>query len=109
MASRSGNPYGFKATFNPTYPTKSTNPFGWVSPFHFGINQGPIVLMIENYRTCLLWKLMRDCPYIVTGFATPGLTEVGYRQTRDEETARNHLNTLRERNGHPQSAWFEAF
>ncbi|CAN5614961.1 glucoamylase family protein [soil metagenome] len=68
----SGHPYGFKATFNPTYPTKFTNPFGWVSPFHLGINQGPIVLMIENYRTGLLWKLMRDCPYIVTGLRRAG-------------------------------------
>ena len=24
---------------------------GWVTPYHFGIDQGPIVLMIENYRT----------------------------------------------------------
>ena len=58
------NPYGFKATFNPTYPVKSGNPYGWVSPWHYGLNQGPIVLMIENYRTGLLWRLMRDCPSI---------------------------------------------
>ena len=69
---KTGNPYGFKATFNPTYPTKSTNPLGWVSPWHFGINQGPIVLMIENYRTGFLWKLMRNCPYINTGLRRAG-------------------------------------
>jgi hypothetical protein len=62
-----GNPYGFKATFNPTYPEKSGHPHGWVSPWHYGINQGPIVPMIENYRTGLVWRLMRGCPYIVTG------------------------------------------
>src|SRR3546814_665188 len=45
------NLYGFKATYNPTYSTPETVPYGWVSPWHFGINQGPIVLMIENYRT----------------------------------------------------------
>ena len=49
------NPYGFKATYNPTYPVKSGNPYGWVSPWHYGLNQGPIILMIENYRTGLLW------------------------------------------------------
>jgi hypothetical protein len=64
---KAGNAYGFKATFNPTYPSKSNNPYGWVSPWHFGINQGPVVLMIENYRSGLLWKLMRNCPYIATG------------------------------------------
>ena len=66
------NPYGFKATFNPTYPVKSSNPYGWVSPWHYGLNQGPIVLMIENYRTGLLWRLMRDCPYIASGLRRAG-------------------------------------
>ena len=69
-----GNPYGFKATFNPTYPDKSGNPYGWVSPWHYGINQGPINPMIENYRTGLLWRLMRDCPYVVSGLRRAGFT-----------------------------------
>jgi len=68
------NPNGFKATFNATYPVKSSNPYGWVSPWHYGLNQGPIILMIENYRTSLLWQLMRDCPYI-----TSGLQRAGFR------------------------------
>jgi hypothetical protein len=45
---------------------------GWVSPWHFGIDQGPIILAIENYRTGLLWRLMRRCPYIVTGLRRSG-------------------------------------
>jgi hypothetical protein len=61
------NPYGFKASFNPTYPEKVPSPRGWVSPWHYGLNQGPIILMIENYRTGLLWQLMRTCPYIASG------------------------------------------
>ncbi|MBA3755297.1 MAG: hypothetical protein H0X02_03295 [Nitrosomonas sp.] len=61
------NPYGFKATFNPTYPIKSDSPYGWVSPWHYGINQGPIVLKIENYRTGFVWQLMRNCSYIING------------------------------------------
>ena len=32
------NPYGFNASFNPTYPGKSVNPHCWVSPWHFGLN-----------------------------------------------------------------------
>ncbi len=66
------NLYGFKATFNPTYPKKLTNPSGWVSPWHYGLNQGPIVLMIENYRTGFLWRLMRGSPYIVSGLRRAG-------------------------------------
>jgi hypothetical protein len=64
--------YGFKASFNQTYPTDPPRPYGWVSPFHFGLNQGPIVLMIENYRTGLFWRLMRQCPYLVTGLRRAG-------------------------------------
>jgi hypothetical protein len=66
------NPYGFKATYNPTYPGKSGNPNGWVSPWYYGLNQGPIVLMIEAYQTGLLWKLMKNCPYILNGLRRAG-------------------------------------
>jgi hypothetical protein len=67
--------YGFKAAFNPTHPGEPGNPYGWwVSPWHFGLNQGPIVLMIENYRSGLLWRLMRGCSYIATGLRRAGFT-----------------------------------
>ena len=69
---KSNNPYGFKATFNATYPAKSGGPCGWVSPWHYGLNQGPIVLMIENYRAELLWRLTRRSPYIVSGLRRAG-------------------------------------
>jgi hypothetical protein len=68
------SPYGFKTSFNPTFPDKSHNPYGWVSAWHWGLNQGPITLMIENYRTGLLWEWMRQCPYIVTGLRRAGFT-----------------------------------
>ena len=65
---------GFKATFNPTHPDRSENPFGWVSPWQFGLNQGPIVLMIENYRSGLPWRLMRSSPYVIRGLRRAGFT-----------------------------------
>ena len=46
----------------------------WVTPYHFGVDQGPVVLMIENYRTGLLWNIMRRCPAIVTGLRRAGFT-----------------------------------
>ena len=67
-----GNPYGFKATFNPTHPEQSRSPYGWVSRWHYGLNQGPIVLMIENYRSGKLWEWMKACPYIVSGLKRAG-------------------------------------
>ena len=48
---------------------------GWVSPWHFGINEGPIVAMVENHQTGLVWKLMRRCPPIVAGLMAAGFTE----------------------------------
>jgi len=47
---------------------------GWTSPYHFGINLGPVVLMCENYRSGLLWRLMRACPYVRTGLRRAGFT-----------------------------------
>ena len=66
--------YGFKASFNETY-TIADSPTGWwVTPYHFGIDQGPVALMIENYRTGLLWDIMRRSPYV-----TAGLRRAGFR------------------------------
>jgi hypothetical protein len=70
---KEGNRYGFKATFNRTYQSKS-HPSGWISQWHYGINQGPIVLMTENYRTGLVWSLMRSCPYIINGLKRAGFS-----------------------------------
>jgi hypothetical protein len=64
--------YGLAASFNPTFP--GTTPFGWISPWNYGLNQGPLVLMIENYRTGLTWNLMRRCPYLVTGLRRAGFS-----------------------------------
>ena len=50
------------------------NPNGWVSPWHFGINEGPIVAMVENYKSGLIWQLMRGCPYVVAGLRRAGFT-----------------------------------
>ncbi len=72
------NPYGFKASFNQTYPNSTQmgpgSKYGWVSPYHYGINQGPITLAIENYRSGLIWRLMCECPYIVKGLKRAGFT-----------------------------------
>lgn len=66
--------YGFTASFNPTLGGTDENPRGWQSPEHVGINQGPIALMIENYRSDFLWKLMRGCPYIAAGLRRAGFS-----------------------------------
>ncbi len=64
--------YGFDASFNATFPERTKCPFGWVSPWVFGLNQGPIVLMIENFSSELVWSRMRRCRYLVAGLRKAG-------------------------------------
>lgn len=64
--------YCFKCSFNLTFADETQGKPGWTSAYHYGINLGPIVVMIENHRSGLLWRLMRRCPYIVTGLRRAG-------------------------------------
>jgi hypothetical protein len=68
------HPYGLRATFNVTFPAKRGDGDGWVSPWHFGINVGPIVTMVENHRSGLIWRLMRECPFVAAGLRRAGFT-----------------------------------
>lgn len=47
---------------------------GWYAKAYLAIDQGPIVIMIENYRTALLWKLFMSDPDIKTGLARLGFS-----------------------------------
>jgi hypothetical protein len=64
--------YGFKPSFNETYEVEDSPTGWWVTPHHFGIDQGPIILMIENYRSGLIWNIMRRSPHIATGLRRAG-------------------------------------
>ncbi|QBA63202.1 glucoamylase family protein [Muriicola soli] len=59
-------PYGFYDAFN-----LSEN---WYADNYLAIDQGPILVMIENYRTGLLWDLFMSCPEVKTG-----LLRLGFR------------------------------
>jgi hypothetical protein len=65
--------YGFKPSFNQSFEVDNEVGY-WVTPYHFGVDQGPVILMIENYRTELLWKIMQRCPSIVAGLRKAGFT-----------------------------------
>jgi len=56
--------YGFVDSFNPTQ--------NWFDKDYLGIDQGPIICMIENYRSELVWKTMRKNPHIVRGLKRAG-------------------------------------
>lgn len=65
---RSGERYA--SSFNPTVAGADTRV--WVSPGHFGLDQGIVIMMIENYRTQLIWRLMQGCSYVITGLRRAG-------------------------------------
>ena len=71
--------YGFVDAFNPTLRTALRVPQGrvvpgkgWFDTDHLGIDQGPILLMLENQRSDLVWRLMRKNPYVVRGLCRAG-------------------------------------
>lgn len=65
-------PYGFKDCFNPTFTACGQLPNGWFDTDYLGIDQGPILLMLENYRSGLIWNIMKKNPYIRTGLQRAG-------------------------------------
>ena len=58
--------HGFADSFNRTR--------NWVAPGHLAIDQGPIVVMIENHRSGLLWDLFMRCDEVRSGLARLGFT-----------------------------------
>ena len=61
--------YGFVDAFNPTFPPDlksetghATARAGWASSQYLGIDQGPILCMLENHRSGLLWNLVCRSP-----------------------------------------------
>lgn len=74
--------YGFLDSFNPTLTEREGRlqhgrivpGVGWVDGDYLGIDQGPIVVMIENARTDLVWRFMRDEPNLRRGLEAAGFT-----------------------------------
>lgn len=74
--------YGFKDSFNPSFTFAgaashdgTVDPVhGWVANDHLGIDQGPILAMMENHRSGFVWKVMRNNPHIIRGLKRIGFT-----------------------------------
>jgi hypothetical protein len=64
--------YMLPSGLNPTYAGNGRR--SWTTEDYFGLDQGIIVMMIENYRSQLIWNLMRQCPYIRIGLQRAGFT-----------------------------------
>ncbi len=74
--------YGFIDAFNPTFRQSGVSlkhgeivpGVGWFDSDYLGIDQGPILLMIENYRSGLIWDLMKRSPHAVRGLCRAGFS-----------------------------------
>jgi hypothetical protein len=64
LGDRLWGPYGFYDAFDVTE--------GWVADSYLAIDQGPIVCMIENHRTELLWNLFMSAPEVQQGISKLG-------------------------------------
>ena len=60
----------FCSSFNPTLADADGRP--WTSAGHYGLDQGIVLMMIENHRTGWIWQLMRSCPCIRSGLHHAG-------------------------------------
>jgi hypothetical protein len=41
---------------------------------NLGLNQGPIILMIENYKSGLIWDIIKKSPHIIDGLKKAGFS-----------------------------------
>jgi hypothetical protein len=71
--------YGFLDAFNPSVPDgtpvregRVVPGAGWFDTDYLGIDQGPILAMIENHRSGLVWRVMRKSPHVRRGLLRAG-------------------------------------
>jgi hypothetical protein len=57
----------------------------WISPIYMGLNQAPITVMVENYRTGLIWKLFMSNPEI-----KPMLQKIGFKPEGSAQQLSTH-------------------
>ena len=77
--------YGFTDSFNPSVPAnqpvregRHASRAGWIADAYLGIDQGPILLMLENHRSGLIWDLF--CRSKVTGpIVRRGMQAAGFQ------------------------------
>jgi hypothetical protein len=71
--------YGFVDAFNPSFDYdvplrhgRRVRGIGWVDTEYLGIDQGPIISMIENHRSELIWSVMKRNEYVRRGLKRAG-------------------------------------
>ena len=78
--------YGFKDAFNPTQ--------NWYASSYLAIDQGPIIVMIENYRSRLLWNLFMANPEIPPMLDAIGFVPDSTTSVNDEVYTADDFNLI---------------
>jgi len=98
--------YGFLDSFNPSFTdvklARSGHVVpgrGWVASAFLGIDQGPIIAMIENERSDLIWRIMRHNPYIRTGLLHAGFSGGWLSRAQLRSAARHGRRTHSKQRG----------
>jgi hypothetical protein len=71
MRDKLWGPFGFYDAFSETA--------NWYPKRYLAIDEGPIVVMIENYRSGLLWNLFMSCPEVKNGLKKLGFTSPHFK------------------------------
>ena len=86
--------YGFLDAFNPSFsydvPLKTGRLVvdgGWVASDYIGIDQGPILTMIANYRNGFVWEVMKRNPHVRLGLERAGFTGGWLDEARKQDEA----------------------
>ena len=73
--------FGFVDALNPTLDVamrthhgRVVDGKGWYDTDYLGIDEGPILAMLENFRSGLVWRVMRRNPYVVRGLRRAGFS-----------------------------------
>jgi hypothetical protein len=84
LGPRLWGPYGFYDAFS--------EQADWFPTRYLAIDQGPVVVMIENYRSALLWRLFMSCPEVQQGLKNLGFTsEPGTHPSAERKTHESSL------------------
>ncbi len=97
-----GRSVRLQGSFNPTYPVKSDNAYGWVSPWNYRNRSGPHRVHDRELASGLIWRLMRSVPTSSRDCAGRDSEADGYDRTGGIPMDHSHSSV--DRQDTPQSA-----
>jgi len=64
--------YGYQPAFSTVFHQQRGGCAHWVSPYHFGVDKGPAIIMVDNFLNDFVWRLMRGNRFIRAGLQQAG-------------------------------------